>query len=115
MRHCRGGWYWPIYIVCKLLDVALDTGIDLYISPCYFSKLFFSIKFIFESGTRHQKYIEIIEVFTISTLALLINQIDFIAIEWFGWHLIISKIIATGTVFFLELFRMKQVYFLNYS
>jgi putative flippase GtrA len=82
------GWPWIPVSICTFLLATLVNYL-------------LSIKFIFESGTRHQMHIEIIGVFTISTLALLINQIVlFIAIEWFGWHFIISKIIATGTVFF---------------
>lgn len=62
---------------------------------------FLSIQFVFKSGFRHKKYIEIIGVFIVSTLALLVNQIAlYLTIEFLGFHLIISKVIATGVVFF---------------
>ena len=71
-----------------------------------------SIRFVFESGTRHRKHIEVIGVFAISALALLVNQVVlYIAIEWLGWHLIISKIIATGTVFFWNYFGRSKLIF----
>ena len=71
-----------------------------------------SIKFVFESGARHQKHIEIIGVFAISALALLVNQVVlYIAIESLGWHLIVSKIIATGTVFFWNYFGRSRLIF----
>lgn len=71
-----------------------------------------SIRFVFESGVRHPKHIEIMGVFTISALALLINQVVlYIAIEWLAWHLIFSKIIATGTVFFWNYFGRSRLVF----
>jgi len=71
-----------------------------------------SIRFVFESGARHRKHIEIIGVFAISTLALVVNQaVLYVAIEWLGWHLIISKIIATGTVFFWNYFGRSKLIF----
>jgi len=71
-----------------------------------------SIRFVFESGARHVKHVEIIGVFAISALALLVNQaVLYIAIEWLGWHLITSKIIATGTVFFWNYFGRSRLIF----
>jgi putative flippase GtrA len=71
-----------------------------------------SIKFVFESGARHQKHIEIIGVFAVSALALLVNQLVlYVAIEWFGWQLIVSKVIATATVFFWNYFGRSKLIF----
>jgi len=71
-----------------------------------------SIRFVFESGVRHRKHVEIMGVFAISALALLVNQVVlYIAIEWLGWHLIFSKIIATGTVFFWNYFGRSRLIF----
>ena len=71
-----------------------------------------SIKFVFESGVRHKKHIEIAGVFAISTLALLVNQaVLFVAIEWFTFNLVASKIIATGTVFFWNYFGRSRIIF----
>ena len=71
-----------------------------------------SIKFVFESGVRHKKHVEIAGVFAISGLSLLVNQsVLYIAIEWFGWHLLVSKIIATGIVFFWNYFGRSKIIF----
>jgi putative flippase GtrA len=93
------GWHWIPVSICTFLLATLVNYL-------------LSIRFVFESGARHLKHIEIIGVFTISTLALLINQIVlFIAIEWFGWHFIISKIIATSAVFFWNYFGRSRLIF----
>jgi putative flippase GtrA len=71
-----------------------------------------SIKFVFESGVRHKKHVEIVGVFAISGLSLLVNQsVLYIAIELFGWHLLLSKIIATGIVFFWNYFGRSKIIF----
>ena len=46
-----------------------------------------SIRFVFDSGARHKKHVEVLGVFAISALALLINQLVlYLAIEQLGWH-----------------------------
>jgi putative flippase GtrA len=71
-----------------------------------------SIKFVFESGVRHKKHIEIVGIFVISGLSLLVNQsVLYIAIEWLEWHLLISKIIATGSVFFWNYLGRSKIIF----
>ena len=61
---------------------------------------------------RNKKYIEIIGVFLISGLALAINQIVlYLLIEWLEWHLIISKISATITVFFWNYLGRSRIIF----
>jgi putative flippase GtrA len=93
------GWPWiPVSIVTFTLATLTNY--------------FLSIQFVFESGARHQKHIEIICVFAISFLALLINQlILYIAIERFGWQLVVSKIIATGSVFIWNYFARSRLIF----
>ena len=77
---------------------------------------FLSIKFVFESGIKHTKSVEIIGVFGISALALLVNQaVLYMAIEWFDWNLVISKITATGTVFFWNYFGRSKLIFAQNS
>jgi len=71
-----------------------------------------SIRFVFESGIRHKKHVEVLGVFAISTLALLVNQVVlYIAIEQLGWHLIFSKVVATGAVFFWNYFGRSKLIF----
>jgi putative flippase GtrA len=82
------GWPWIPVSICTFI---IATSVNY----------FLSIKFVFESGARHKKHVEVIGVFLVSGLALLVNQLVlYITIELLGWHLIVSKIIATGTVFF---------------
>ena len=77
-----------------------------------FVNYFLSIQFVFESGARHKKNVEVIGVFLVSGLALLVNQLVlYVAIELLGWHLIVSKIIATGTVFFWNYFGRSKFVF----
>lgn len=60
-----------------------------------------SINYVFESGARYQKKLEIASIFLISGSALVFNQIVlYTAIVVFGWSLFYSKITATGLVFF---------------
>jgi putative flippase GtrA len=73
---------------------------------------FLSIQFVFKSGARHKKHVEVIGVFLVSGLALLVNQLVlYVAIELLGWHLVVSKIIATGTVFFWNYFGRSKFIF----
>jgi len=96
-------WPWlPVSIVTFILATAINY--------------FLSIKFVFESGIKHTKSVEIIGVFGISTLALLVNQaVLYMAIEWFDWNLVISKITATGTVFFWNYFGRSKLIFAQSS
>ncbi len=93
------GWPW--------IPVSISTFI-----LATLTNYFLSIQFVFESGARYRKQIEIIGVFAISLLALLINQlILYIAIERFGWHLVVSKIFATGSVFIWNYFARSRLIF----
>jgi putative flippase GtrA len=71
-----------------------------------------SIKLVFESGTRHKKNLEIIGVFIISGLALLVNQLVlYLSIEYLLLPLIVSKVLATATVFFWNYFARCRFIF----
>jgi putative flippase GtrA len=96
-------WPWlPVSIATFILATAINY--------------FLSIKFVFESGIKHTKSVEIIGVFGISALALLVNQaVLYMAIEWFDWNLVISKITATGTVFFWNYFGRSKLIFAQNS
>lgn len=94
------GWPWiPVSIITFILATLANY--------------FLSIKFVFESGSRHAKHVELFGVFIVSGLALLVNQIVlYVAIEIFAWHLIFSKIIATGVVFFWNYYGRSKFVFL---
>ena len=73
---------------------------------------FLSIQFVFRSGARYEKHAELIGVFIVSTLALSINQLVlYISIEVLDWHLIFSKILATGIVFFWNYYGRSKFVF----
>lgn len=73
---------------------------------------FLSIRYVFNSGNRHSKYIEILGVFVVSSIALLANQVIlFICIELLGVNLIASKITSIFFVFFLNYFGRKKFVF----
>jgi putative flippase GtrA len=93
------GWPWiPVSIVTFILATLTNY--------------FLSIKFVFESGSRHKKYVEIIGVFIVSVLALLVNQLTlYVAIEVFNWPLILSKIAATSIVFFWNYYGRSKFVF----
>lgn len=93
------GWPWvPVSIATFILATLTNY--------------FLSIQFVFESGARHKKHVEVFGVFIVSGLALLVNQIIlYLAIEIFGWHLIFSKIVATGAVFFWNYYGRSKFVF----
>lgn len=93
------GWPWiPVSIATFILATLTNY--------------FLSINFVFDSGIRHRKHIEIAGVFAVSTLALLVNQATlYIAIEVFSLNLIASKIMATGVVFFWNYYGRSKFVF----
>lgn len=93
------GWPWiPVSIITFILATLTNY--------------FLSIQFVFESGARHKQHVEVLGVFIVSTLALVVNQLVlYFAIEIFGLHLIFSKIIATGVVFFWNYYGRSKFIF----
>lgn len=62
---------------------------------------FLSIRHVFQNGARFEKRLEVALVFAVSAIGLLINQaILGMLIEWFSIDVLLSKIAATGSVFF---------------
>lgn len=60
-----------------------------------------SVRHVFQSGVRFGKRHEMALVFAVSAIGLLINQTVLgMLIEWFGIDVLLSKIAATGSVFF---------------
>ena len=75
---------------------------------------YLSISHVFKSGIRFNKQYEIALVFIISGLALICNQIIlYLLIEKFLIDMTISKILATGMVFFVNYFGRKHIVFTN--
>ena len=66
-----------------------------------FVNYFLSVRHVFESGVRFRKRQEIALVFVVSAIGLLINQAALWAlIEGGGIDILLSKVAATGLVFF---------------
>lgn len=62
---------------------------------------FLSIRFVFESGVRFEFVREISLVFLISLIGLGVNQaVLYIGIGILGWEMLLTKLCATGVVFF---------------
>ena len=71
---------------------------------------FLSIRFVFESGTRFTFHKEISLVFVISFIGLAVNQgVLYLGIGMLGWEMLITKVIATGSVFFWN-FGLRSQY-----
>jgi putative flippase GtrA len=98
---CAGylGWPWiPVSICTFILATLLNY--------------FLSIKYVFESGVRHKKHLEITGVYVVSIFGLAVNQlILYIIITWVHWSLFIAKICATTVVFFWNYFSRKRFIF----
>ena len=93
------GWPW---LAVSVVSFILATFINY----------FLTINFVFQSGVRYRKNQEIIGVFIISSLALVINQIIlYLSIEILEINLIISKIFATGALFFLNYYGRSKIVF----
>ena len=93
------GWPWFFVSIVSFIIATL-------------ANYFLSINFVFVSGVRYKKRAEITGVFIISGLALVVNQVVlYIGIEWLQWPLIVSKITATGMVFFWNYFGRRHFIF----
>lgn len=75
---------------------------------------YLSIKFVFQSGARFKKYQEIIGVLIISLIAFILHQgLMYTCIEFFGLHLIASKIFVIGLMFLFNYFSRSRIIFSN--
>ncbi len=70
-----------------------------------------SVIWVFKSG-RFSRYMEMGFVFLVSLIGLLFNELFlYLFVEFLGWHELISKIGATGIVFFWNYFSRKKFIF----
>ena len=71
-----------------------------------------SIRYVFESGIRFKKQAEVSLVFLVSGIGLVINQsVLWLLIESAGIDEVLSKLMATGTVFFWNYTARSRVIF----
>jgi len=73
---------------------------------------FLSIRFVFESGVRFQFWKEVSLVFLISLTGLAVNQVVlYLGIGILGWEMLLTKLLATGSVFFWNFGARSQYIF----
>jgi putative flippase GtrA len=73
---------------------------------------FLSVRFVFVSGARFRKRWEVALVFAVSAVGLGLNQLILaLCVEQFGLELVLSKIVATGCVFFWNYFARRVLVF----
>ena len=71
-----------------------------------------SIRHVFASGVRFEKHQEISLVFVVSGLGLIVNQaVLYVGIELLGFYPLLSKVGATGIVFFWNFFVRSRFIF----
>ena len=77
---------------------------------------FLSIKHVFTSGARFKKHKEILLIFFVSFIGLIVNQfILWQCIEFLSLDPLISKIIATGIVFFWNYSARNHIIFKDHK
>ncbi len=100
--------YWALvkygtlhYLLAAMLSFIASTAVNYILS----------IKWVFRSG-RHNRYVEIGLVFFVSLIGLLFNELFlYIFADYFRLHYMISKVAATGIVFFWNYLSRKKFIF----
>ncbi len=68
------------------------------------------VRFVYESGQRFSQRGEVIGVYLVSGIGLVLHGIVLaMAAQWLDLHLMLSKILATGSIFFWN-FGMRNFY-----
>jgi len=71
-----------------------------------------SVRIVFSSGSRFPKPLEILLVYGVSTIGLAWHQlILFLCVDRLGIHVMISKVLAIGLVFFWNYFVRRNFVF----
>jgi len=90
------------YLIVGFFSFIVATGVNYILS----------IRYVFESGTRHSKKKEIILVYIISAIGLLINlSMLYLFIDLLDFEMIFSKILSTGITFFWNYFARRMYVF----
>lgn len=96
-------WPWFPVSICSFIAATLFN-------------YFLSIKFIFISGSKYPRSLEIFGVFLVSGLALIVNQLSlYFLIEYLESNLILSKILATALVFLWNYYGRSRLIFTKNS
>jgi putative flippase GtrA len=73
---------------------------------------FLSVRFVFVSGLRYTPRWELVMVFAVSLVGLGINQVILsLGVDRWGFDLLVSKLAATGCVFFWNYFARRLIVF----
>jgi len=100
------------YIFAKLLKYNyMVVAFTSYAIATYINYIL-STKYVFQSGTKYSKKIEISLIYLISGVAIGINQISlYLLIDVLFVEMLISKVIATAITFFWNYFLRKNFIF----
>lgn len=75
---------------------------------------FLSIKFVFKSGIKYKRNKEITLVFLVSLIGISINMgVLYFLIEFLYFEMILSKFIASSSVFFWNYLMRRKFIFIN--
>ena len=76
--------------IAATLSFAIATALNYYLC----------IKYVFIQSSRFKKYQEVILIYLVSGIGLTLNLLClYLLIELLNYHVLISKVIATGSVF----------------
>ena len=118
------GRYFLVGGACAATDLALFLLFAQYLGFAYLRvsagsfvvatllNYFLSVRFVFVSGLRFGPRWEIAMVFAVSAVGLALNQLILAAgVESWGMNLLLSKVVATGSVFFWNYFARRLIVF----
>lgn len=89
----------------------LIVGCSTFILATLFN-YFLSIIFVFESGIKYKKNIEILLVFFVSFIGVIINLFSlYIFVEFIEFDILLGKVLATSNTFFWNYFTRKKFIF----
>ena len=93
------------YIVVGTLTFIIATRVNY----------FLSINFVFKSGIKYKKNKELILVFLVSLVGISINMgVLYFFIEFLQFEMILSKLVASSSVFFWNYLMRRTFIFITY-
>ena len=116
--------YFFVGSISAIVDISLFTLFAKYLNYNYilvgfitfilatYVNYVLSIKYVFSSGLRFKKKLEVLLVFLVSSLAMIVNLLAlFFLIEYLMLDPVLSKILASATVFFWNYLTRKKIIF----
>lgn len=106
---CDWGFYWLLINIFSL-HYAVAAALSFLIATLV--NYLLSLKWVFINSSRFKRGTEMGLVFMVSAVGLLINQVTLVfLIEVIMLHYMLSKVIATGLVFFWNFYLRKYYIF----